>query len=29
VQLRKQDPDERREDEAVLETYMVALGMLQ
>jgi uncharacterized protein (UPF0335 family) len=29
VRLRKQDVDERREQEAVLETYMHALGMLQ
>jgi uncharacterized protein (UPF0335 family) len=28
VNLRKQDVDERREHEAVLETYMHALGML-
>lgn len=28
VQLRKQDPDQRKEDEAILETYMRALGML-
>lgn len=28
VRLRKMDPDERREQEAVLETYMLALGML-
>jgi uncharacterized protein (UPF0335 family) len=28
VNLRKQDADERREHEAVLETYMHALGML-
>jgi len=28
VQLRRQDADERREHEAVLETYMHALGML-
>ena len=28
VRLRKQDVDERREEEAVLETYMHALGML-
>jgi uncharacterized protein (UPF0335 family) len=28
VSLRKQDVDERREHEAVLETYMHALGML-
>jgi uncharacterized protein (UPF0335 family) len=28
VQLRKQDVDERREYEAILETYMHALGMV-
>jgi uncharacterized protein (UPF0335 family) len=28
VRLRKQDPDERREHETILETYMHALGML-
>jgi uncharacterized protein (UPF0335 family) len=28
VQLRKQDADERREHETILETYMHALGML-
>ena len=28
VQLRRQDADERREHEAVLETYMHALGMI-
>jgi len=28
VRLRKQDADERREEEAVLETYKHALGML-
>ena len=28
VRLRKQDINERREEEAVLETYMHALGML-
>jgi len=28
VSLRKQDPDERREHETILETYMHALGML-
>jgi len=28
VKLRKQDVDERKEQEAVLETYMHALGML-
>jgi uncharacterized protein (UPF0335 family) len=28
VRIRKQDPDKRREDDAVLETYMHALGML-
>jgi uncharacterized protein (UPF0335 family) len=29
VRLRKQDSDERREEQEVLETYMHALGMLQ
>ena len=29
VRLRKQDADERREQETILETYMHALGMLQ
>jgi len=29
VRLRKQDADERREAEEILETYMHALGMLQ
>jgi len=29
VRLRKQDTDERREEQEVLETYMHALGMLQ
>jgi len=28
VRMRKQDPDERREEETILETYMHALGML-
>jgi uncharacterized protein (UPF0335 family) len=28
VKLRKQDADERKEQEAILETYMHALGML-
>ena len=28
VRLRKQDTDERREHEAILETYMHALGMI-
>jgi uncharacterized protein (UPF0335 family) len=28
VKLRKQDSDERKEQEAILETYMHALGML-
>jgi uncharacterized protein (UPF0335 family) len=28
VRLRKQDPDERKEQETILETYMHALGML-
>jgi uncharacterized protein (UPF0335 family) len=27
VRLRKQDTDERKEQEAILETYMLALGM--
>jgi len=26
--MRKQDPDERKEQETILETYMHALGML-
>jgi uncharacterized protein (UPF0335 family) len=29
VQLRKQDQSERREEEAILATYMAALGMLE
>ena len=29
VRLRKQDTDERREQQAILETYMHALGMLE
>ena len=29
VQLRKQDMSERREEEAILATYMAALGMLE
>jgi uncharacterized protein (UPF0335 family) len=29
IRLRKQDADERREQESILETYMHALGMLQ
>ena len=29
VRLRKQDADDRREQEAILETYMHALGMLK
>ena len=29
VRLRRQDAEERREQEAILETYMHALGMLQ
>jgi len=29
VQLRKQDMTERREEEAILATYMAALGMLE
>ena len=28
VRLRKQDADERKEHESILETYMLALGML-
>jgi uncharacterized protein (UPF0335 family) len=28
VRMRKQDVDERKEHEAILETYMNALGML-
>jgi len=28
VRMRKQDPDERKEQETILETYMHALGML-
>ena len=28
VRLRKQDPNERHEEETILETYMQALGML-
>ena len=28
VRLRKQDPQERQEEETILETYMQALGML-
>jgi uncharacterized protein (UPF0335 family) len=28
VRMRKQDPDERAEQETILETYMAALGML-
>ena len=28
IRMRKQDVDERREEEAILETYMHALGML-
>jgi uncharacterized protein (UPF0335 family) len=28
VRLRKQDADERREHETILETYMLALGMI-
>ena len=28
VRMRKQDADERRQHEAILETYMLALGML-
>jgi uncharacterized protein (UPF0335 family) len=29
VRMRKMDSDERREQEEILETYMLALGMLQ
>jgi uncharacterized protein (UPF0335 family) len=29
VRMRKQDADERQEQEAILETYMLALGMLK
>jgi uncharacterized protein (UPF0335 family) len=29
VRLRKQDEDERKEQEAILETYMHALGMIK
>jgi len=28
IRLRKQDPNERQEQETILETYMLALGML-
>jgi uncharacterized protein (UPF0335 family) len=28
IRLRKQDTDERKEQEAILETYLLALGML-
>ena len=28
IRMRKQDTDERQEQEAILETYMIALGML-
>jgi uncharacterized protein (UPF0335 family) len=28
VRLRKMDPDERKEHEAILETYLLALGMI-
>ena len=28
IKMRKQDNDERKEQEAILETYMLALGML-
>ncbi|BAM87309.1 hypothetical protein S58_12990 [Bradyrhizobium oligotrophicum S58] len=28
IRLRKQDPNERQEEESILETYMQALGML-
>ena len=27
IQLRKMDPDKRREQESLVETYMIALGM--
>lgn len=29
IKLRKKDKDERLEEEAILETYMVALGMIE
>ena len=29
ISIRKQDKDERMEQEAILETYMIALGMLE
>jgi uncharacterized protein (UPF0335 family) len=29
IRMRKQDADERQEHEAILETYMLALGMLK
>jgi uncharacterized protein (UPF0335 family) len=28
IRLRKQDPNERQEEETILETYMQALGMI-
>ncbi len=28
IRLRKQDPNERQEEESILETYMQALGMI-
>jgi uncharacterized protein (UPF0335 family) len=28
IRMRKQDTDERKEHEAILETYLLALGML-
>ena len=29
ISIRKQDKDERMEQEAILETYMIALGMIE
>lgn len=29
IQIRKQDKDERMEQEAILETYLAALGMIE
>jgi uncharacterized protein (UPF0335 family) len=29
ISIRKQDKDERMEQEAILETYMIALGMME
>ncbi|MDH6269487.1 uncharacterized protein (UPF0335 family) [Rhizobium sp. SG_E_25_P2] len=29
IQIRKQDKDERMEQEAILETYLMALGMIE